>query len=78
MVKNRKVYHVVPTEDGGWAVKREGAKRALAKISTKSDAINRGRDLAKSGGLSQLKIHKQDGKFQTEYAYGKDPFPPRG
>lgn len=78
MAKNRKVYHVVPTKDGDWAVKREGAKRASVRTSTKSEAINKGRELAKSSRLSQLKIHKQNGKFQTEYTYGKDPFPPRG
>lgn len=78
MAKKRNVYHVVPTPDGDWAVKREGAKRASVRTSTKSKAIDKGRELAKSSGLGQLKIHKQDGQFQTEYTYGADPYSPKG
>ena len=34
--------------------------------------------LAKKGPLGQIKIHKQDGKIQTEHTYGGDPHPPKG
>jgi len=28
--------------------------------------------------MDQLKIHRQDGKIQTEHTYGKDPHPSKG
>lgn len=28
--------------------------------------------------LSEIRIQGQDGRFQTEWTYGLDPFPPRG
>lgn len=46
----------------------------LARI----DAVGRGKGQAKSGSLGQIKIHGQNGKIQTEYTYGKDPYPPEG
>jgi len=70
----RKVYHVVPDkEKGGWKLKKEGSDKALKKFDTKNDAIFAGRQIAKNQEPSQLKIHKQDGKIQTEYTYKHDP-----
>jgi len=77
-MKKRKVYHVVPNSNGGWDVKKEGAKRVSAHLDKKNDAVDRGKELAKSGGQGQIKIHKKDGEFQTEYTYGSDPYPPKG
>jgi len=74
----RKVYHVTKNSGGGWNVKKEGAQRSSAHLERKTDAVQRGRELAKSGGHGQLKIHKQNGQFQTEYTYGSDPYPPKG
>ena len=68
----RKVYHVVPDGDR-WKVELEGAERASATADRKEDAIQRGKELAKSGKLGQIIIHKQDGTIQTEYTYGEDP-----
>ena len=71
-------YHVVPDGDD-WKVEKEGASRASARCDTKHDAVDRGRDLAKGQGPSQLIIHKKDGVIQEERTYGgKDPFPPKG
>ncbi len=74
----RKVYHVTPTGNRDWKVKREGADRADSIYGNKEDAVERAKDLATSGGLGQVVIHKQDGKIQTEHTYGKDPYPPKG
>lgn len=74
----RKVYHVTPAGDGDWKVKREGASRADSVHEDKGNAVDRGKELAKSGGLGQIIIHGQDGKIQTEYTYEKDPYPPKG
>lgn len=78
MAKKRDVYHVTPNSNGGWDVKKEGGRRPSAHADRKSDAIARGKELAKKVPLGQIKIHKQDGKIQTEYTYGKDPHPPKG
>lgn len=74
----RSVCHVTPDSKGGWNVKKEGGRRSSGNFDKKTDAIDRGKELAKSGSTGQLKIHKQDGTFQTEYTYGNDPYPPKG
>jgi hypothetical protein len=78
LMKKRQIYHVTPSPGGGWNIKKEGGQRSSGHYDTKDQAVDRGRDLAKSSGLGQIKIHKQDGKFQTEHTYGKDPYPPKG
>lgn len=30
------------------------------------------------GTLAQILVQRTDGTWQTEWTYGKDPFPPRG
>lgn len=69
----RKVYHVVKDRNEGWNVKLEGASRTSRHSKTKQEAIDYGKELAKNASLSQLKIHKLNGKIQTEYSYGRDP-----
>ncbi len=69
----RLVYHVLPQTKGGWDVKLEGKKAVESNHSTKQKAIVAGRKLAKRPALGQLKIHKLDGRIQTEYTYGADP-----
>lgn len=77
-MSKRKVYHVVPNSKVGWDVKLENSKRVSAHTDTKAAAVDLGRDLAKKNDLGQLKIHKTDGKIQTEHTYRKDPYPPKG
>jgi hypothetical protein len=74
----RKVYHVTHNSDKGWKVKRAGAFRASDYFDKKSDAVERGKELANNGSEGQIKIHKKDGTFQTEHTYKNDPFPPKG
>ena len=66
-------YHVTPTPDGDWRVKREDAERAANIIENKAEAIERAKELAKENPLGQVLIHGKDGKVQTEYTYGQDP-----
>ena len=42
-------------------------------FKTKTEAVARGKELAKKPALGQLIVNKQDGKIQTEYTYGNDP-----
>lgn len=67
----RKVYHVAPHDDG-WKVEAEGASRATSVHSTKEEALNAGRELAKSQVPSQIVVFKKDGSVQTEYTYDED------
>ncbi len=69
----RKIWHVVPHGDGGWAVKKEGAQRASGLYDAKDEAIEGARNLAKRNEPSQIKIHGTDGKIQTKHTYGADP-----
>ena len=56
-----------------WEVKLAGAKAASARYKVKSDAVVRGKQLAKKPKLGQLIVHKADGRIQAEYTYGNDP-----
>jgi len=78
MAKDRDAYHVAPDSDGGWKVKKKGDQRASGVFDRRSDAVGLGKELAKKAPLGQIKIHKQDGKIQTEHTYGKDPHHPKG
>ena len=69
----RKRYFVTPRPDGAWNVKAEGSLRASAIVHRKLDAIETARELASKYKLSQVVVQRQDGIFQTEYTYGKDP-----
>ena len=53
--------HVVK-RDSGWAVKKEGAKRATKVYTTKEQAVKGGQKDRKAG--RDLVIHKKDGSIQ--------------
>ncbi len=53
--------HVVK-RDSGWAVKKEGAKRASKVYTTKEEAV-KGAQIDKKSGRD-LVIHKKDGSIQ--------------
>ncbi|MFH1230052.1 MAG: DUF2188 domain-containing protein [Planctomycetota bacterium] len=74
----RVTYWVTSIGNGDWKVKKEGASKSAGIYNDKSDAVDKAKDLAKSNTLGQVIIKKQDGKIQTEYTYGKDPYPPKG
>lgn len=70
-------YHVVPNSDrGGWDVKREGADRSSGHFDRKSDAMERGRDLARER-RTELVEHGRNGRIRDSDSYGNDPLPPR-
>ena len=70
---SRLVYHVKPTDSGRWSVAQRGAARASATFNRKSDAVARGKELAKRRSRGQLVVHGRDGKVQGEFTYGDDP-----
>ena len=69
----RKVLHVVPIEEGGWAVRERERGPAVASAMAKVKAVVEAKKLAKRSGLGQVVIHGRDGRIQTEYTYGRDP-----
>lgn len=76
-MSTRMTYDVSPRGDG-WGVKARGAGRAVGRFATKAEAVDRAREVARNQPLAQVVVHRQDGTFQTEHTYGKDPFPPNG
>lgn len=64
----RTTFRVVPREEG-WAVEKEGAERAASVQETKKEAVERGRELAKTQAPSQLVVYKQDGEVQETLTY---------
>ncbi|RAI42408.1 DUF2188 domain-containing protein [Rhodoplanes roseus] len=73
-----KRYHVVPNSDrGGWDVMREGAERSSGHFDRKSEAMDRGRALARANE-TELVEHGRDGKIQDSDSYGNDPRKTKG
>ena len=67
--------HVIP-EDGGWAVRKQGAARVTKVFNTQNEAVQFARTLAKKNS-GELFIHKADGTIRDRKSYGNDPCPPR-
>ena len=72
----KKDHHVTPHPDGGWQVKREGAKRASTRHDTQGDAIDQARKGAQRE-RTEVVIHRKDGKIRDSDSYGNDPNPPK-
>lgn len=66
--------HVVPSTQGGWAVRRTGAERASKVFLTLEGAVRYARSLAKKHG-SELYVHGKDGMIRERSSFGVDPIP---
>lgn len=66
------VYHVVHRNDE-WHVLRGQASRTEGRYKSKSDAIERGRELAMREESASLRVSLTDGSIQSETSFGKDP-----
>lgn len=56
--------HIVKDPATGWAVKREGAKRASSSHKTQAEAIAAGRRLALKSGGAEVVVHRSDGRVR--------------
>jgi uncharacterized protein YdaT len=75
MAENR--WHVVPRDDGTWAVRREGASRDSARADTKEEAEARAKEIARNQGGGEVIPHGEDGRIQNPDTIAKeDPYPP--
>uniref|UniRef100_A0A7C1J445 DUF2188 domain-containing protein n=1 Tax=Ammonifex degensii TaxID=42838 RepID=A0A7C1J445_9THEO len=72
----RKTHHVVPNPEGGWNVKRGGAKRSLGHFETKREAVNRAREISRNQG-TELVVHNRNGRIASCDSHGNDPCPPK-
>jgi hypothetical protein len=72
--------HVVPSDKGGWDVRKPNASRASSHHDTQADAINRGRDTVRNAGGGELNIHGKDGAIRAKDTIpnGNDPRNSRG
>lgn len=66
MTKNS--YHVIFHIDGGWAVRKWGAARALKRFKSESDAISYGRKISQKHGAVFV-LHKRDGTVALRDSY---------
>ena len=68
--------HVVPNPNVGWCFIGAGNSKTTKNITTKKEAIEVAKEIAKNQ-KSELIIHGKDGKIQDKDSYGNDPIPPR-
>ena len=75
----RKVLYVSPS-GSQWKVHWEH-ESAGSLFALKEDAIKHARKLVAElpeGQVSSIRVQRADGTFQSEWTYGKDPYPPKG
>jgi hypothetical protein len=65
-------HHILPNPAGGWNVRRGGGNRASGHFQTKTEAVNRGREISRNAG-TELKIHNRDGRIAQSDSHGRDP-----
>ena len=73
---NSKNYWTTP-HPNGWAVRKEGSRRASTIHATQAGAWNEARRRARGAGGEAL-LQGKNGKIRARNTYGDDPFPPRG
>ncbi len=66
------VFNVVH-RNAEWHVLRGRAPRTEGRYKSKSDAIERGRELAMREESASLRVALTDGSIQSETSFGKDP-----
>ena len=71
MARNPQVA-VEPRNTGRWAVQTDGTQRADSLHDRKSDAVIRGRELARNKE-TELVIKNAEGRIQSKDSYGNDP-----
>ncbi len=68
-------YHSVPSQSG-WAVKKEGAPKAVSTHRTQAAAESATRQFARVNKVEAV-YHKMDGRIKDKDSFGNDPFPPK-
>ncbi|PLR76316.1 hypothetical protein CU633_16625 [Bacillus sp. V3-13] len=61
-------FHVVPDDEGGWAVKAEGQDEPDYTADSKSQAVREAKQMAKEAGTMAI-IHDEDGKIEEQHNF---------
>lgn len=61
-------FHVVPHDDEGWAVKREGEEEPEMTTGSKSEAVDEAKRLAEEAGTMAY-IHNEEGRIEEQHNY---------
>ncbi len=69
----RVTYHVAFDENRGWNVVQENSGQVMSTHRARTEAILRGRDLARTHPYSLLVIHDREGRTEKQYNYGRRP-----
>jgi len=72
----RTSYHVIPSPNGGWSVKKGKVSRASKHFDTQVAAIEWAKKASKTEG-GEFVVHGRDGTIRTRDSYGRDPHPSR-
>lgn len=67
---------ITPRPDGDWNIRREGNKNPTRVVTTKKEAEEIGREIAKKDGVNRISQGK-DGKIISHDSFGNDPCPPK-
>ena len=73
----RDTHRVMPHEDGGWQVKRDGGERASHRTGTKAEAEKVGREISRNQE-TEFQIHRKDGTIERSDSHGNDPRSSKG
>jgi type IV secretory pathway TrbL component len=73
----RDTHRVMPHQDGGWQVKRDGDSKASHHTDTQAQAIEFGREISRNQN-TELQIHRANGQIRSSDSHGNDPYPPKG
>ncbi|RLQ86623.1 DUF2188 domain-containing protein [Planomicrobium sp. Y74] len=63
-------YHVVPHQEEGWAVKKEGEDEPESTHKSKSEAVEEGKRLAQESE-TMVYIHSDEGQIEEQENYKK-------
>lgn len=66
----RVAHHIVPEPSGKWAIKRNGANKAIQVFSTKGDALEFAREMGRKQSI-EIVIHGRDGKVMSTHTFGE-------
>ncbi|MEK3853629.1 DUF2188 domain-containing protein [Cytobacillus sp. FSL H8-0458] len=61
-------FHVVPHDEEGWAVKKEGQDEPEYTADSQSDAVEEAKRMAKEAGTMAI-LHNEDGKIEDLLNY---------
>lgn len=61
-------FHVVPHDEEGWAVKKEGQDNPESTYSSKDEAVDEGKRMAKEAG-TMVYLHDEDGQIESQENY---------